>query len=303
MKTMTTLSIVAITALFIGCGGGGGGGATPNQGTSSSIAAGGTSSSAADGSTSSQASQGTIQFDARNLSGNTVFIEDTDNIIVDDKEYIYIFETDSQVKLVLNRDNGEQIVHENGTYEIKDSIGLGKNVDINFILSDGTSSGFTLFLEDDYSIKEYQLGAHVTKVLPNGSNGVVIKENTPVSGAFNITSANDVKGYTFTSTEGAGKSTITVSFNCNGTFDEQMKIKVSGTTITTTRTGDDIQVRDETYTHRLQWTGTDGDGDIGTNALYITNNDQLVVGQSCFSESNCANGWYLDSITKDSTCN
>ncbi len=55
MKTLTTLSLAAVTALLIGCGGGNGGGSTPTDGTASSSSL---SNNDSDSSTESTSSSG-----------------------------------------------------------------------------------------------------------------------------------------------------------------------------------------------------------------------------------------------------
>ena len=297
-----TITLAAMTAaVLVGCGGGSSGGGNP--GSSSSTAS--SVSSTAGGSSSSQASQGFVKFDARNLSGHTVFVEDKDHLSVDEKEWIYIFETGTQVKIVVNRNDGGQVVYENGTYEIKDVPGFGKEIDTNFILNDGSSYGQSLFLEDDFSIKENQLGMYVTKIVSNENNGVVIKDNTPVAGGLTINSIDDIKGYTITSnvaspgTLGATQE-LSIAFKCDGSFDYMMDTAYQGNHTKNNYTGNEIDVANDFDTTSIGWYYTDENGERSAGQLETDVNNQLLEG-ACWYGTNgdgaCSNDLKIKSIT------
>jgi len=300
MKTITTLSLAAMTALLIGCGGGGGG----TAGTSSS-AAGGAVSSAAGGNTSSQASQGFVKFDARNLSGYTVFVEDKDHLSASDKEDIFIFETGTQVKIVVNRNDGGQVVYE-GTYDISDVIPNLFTVEMTGTTkNDSTPTGFSLLLENDYNIKENQLGAYVTKIVSNESNGVVIKDNTPTAGGLTVNSVDNVWGHTITSnvanpgTSGATME-LSIAFKCDGSFDYFTDYAYGGNHTKNNYTGNEVDVANDFGTTSIGWYYTDEDGERSAGQLETDVNNQLLEG-ACWSLTNgdgsCSNDLKIKSIT------
>lgn len=299
MKTLTTLSIAVIAALFIGCGSGSDGSSSGNSGVTD-----GTTNSTPSGSTSSQGSQGYIQFDARNLSGNTVFVEDKDGVSISDKEHIFIFETGTQVKIIVNRNDGGQVVYE-GTYKLKDDIASLYVVDMNSITGDSSSTSFTLFLEDNYTIKENQLGTYVTQILPNESNGVVIKDNTPTADGLTIRSVDDVKGYTITSNlSRPGTSGMTmemsIAVKCDGTFNYMVDIAYAGNHSVNNYDGNEVYVDEQFGVTRVGWYYTDEDGERSAGQIETDINNQLLK-DACWSGTNsdgtCSNDIKIKSIT------
>ncbi len=117
--------------------------------------------------------------------------------------------------------------------------------------------------------------------------------------ALTVNTPDDVKGYQFISREGIHAITMSVQFECDGSFIQ--KQYTSGPTLTLT--GNNVQVIDKSYSHELKWSGIAGDGDTGTNNISINDSNQIVVGESCFSEKNCANNWHVETITQVDTCN
>ena len=97
-----------------------------------------------------------------NLAGYTVFIEDTKNIKIDNKETIYIFESATQVKIVTNRDDGGQVVHSNGTYRLSNITGF-VTIEINAITGESSSSGWSILLDEDFNTVEDQPWAYSYK--------------------------------------------------------------------------------------------------------------------------------------------
>ena len=292
MKLTKTLSIVAITLLLIGCGGGSNGG--DNN----------TTSSATGGSTSGQTSQGFVKFDARKLSGNTVFVEDKDHLSTSDKESIFIFGTGTQVKIVVNRNDGGQVVYE-GDYSIKDGIPNTFTLETNSVEKDGTSISFILLLDNDYSIKENQTGSYVTKILPNESNGVVIKNNTTTKGGLTVNSIDDVRGYTIASNVASpGTSGITmelnIAFKCDGSFDYMTDYVYRGEHTKNNYTGNDAYTEEDFGVTNLQWHYTDENGEQSTGQIQTDVNNQLLEG-ACWDDTNsdgsCSNELKIKSIS------
>jgi hypothetical protein len=253
-------------------------------------------------------SNGCSTINANNLPGYTVFIEDSNGYGVEVQEYIYIFENDNKVKVILNRKDGGQIVHD-GTYKIKGVVGF-KVVDIHVVLDESTSSGYTLMLDDDLMVKEDQLGYKVTKILPNDKNNVVIKENTATNGALTVNSVDDVKGYTITSnvahigTSGATME-LSIAFNCDGTFEYTINMNMSGYQHTNTYSGDELYIDTHFDTNRIAWHYVDEDGDRTGDSLDTDVNNQILEGAcwiSTKSDGTCSNDLYVKSVTHKS-CN
>ncbi len=117
--------------------------------------------------------------------------------------------------------------------------------------------------------------------------------------ALTVNSPDDVKGYQFISREGIHAIWMFVEFKCDGSFIQEQY--TSGPTLTLT--GNNVQVIDKSYSHELKWSGIAGDGGTGTNNIFINNSDQIVVGESCFADKNCANNWHVQTITQVETCN
>ncbi len=176
MKMITTLSLAAVTALFIGCGGGGGGGSTPASSVAS-VSSSASSVASSQGSSSSSSIEGLQSIDARNISGYTVFTDNRDiGITSDVLTIIYIFETDTQVKVIVKNKNGT-LESSSGTYEIKNHplikmIEMLTNSDTT-----GGSEEYALTLDDNYVLHvgntPPQIQGHpVSKIVTNEENGI-----------------------------------------------------------------------------------------------------------------------------------
>ncbi len=244
-----------------------------------------------------------------NLSGKTAFVEDKNNISMDTKEWIYIFESDTKVKVVINRNDGGQLVYENGTYKISKAFGMNA-ANINIVTGESSSVGYTLFLDDDYNPKEDQLGAFVTKFVDNANNGVIIKESTTQDDELTIHSPDDIKGYTITTIVGHPGTTgatmqLTAAFNCDGTVDYRSDFGFSGVHAIDDYHGNEIRVDDTFATSRISWRYVDEDGDA-TSGLIQTNSDYQLLEGGCWSSANadgtCTNDLEIESIT-GSGCN
>jgi len=246
---------------------------------------------------------------SNNLAGYTVFIEDTTGIGVDVQEYIYIFDKDNKVKIVLNRKDGDQVVYE-GTYKVKTSIGFGEVVDILVVHDESSSSGYTILFDDNSKIKEDQLGYTVTKILPNDKNGVVIKETKPTNGALVVNTVDDVKGYTISTNVakvGTSGSTmyLSIAFNCDGSFDYHMDIAFSGYHSVNDYHGDELYVDDHFDTNRIAWHYVNEDGERSSDNIDTNVNNEIVPGlcwSGAKSDGSCNNNLEIVSVTK-SECN
>jgi len=176
MKMITTLSLAAVTALFIGCGGGGGGGGTPASSVAS-VSSSASSVASSQGSSSSSSTEGLQSIDARNISGYTVF---TDNLNIginpDVETIIYIFETGTQVKIIVKNKNGTQ-ESSSGTYETQNN-SFGKVIQMETNNDQtGDSEAYTLTLDDNYVLHvgndPYQIQGHpISKIVTNEENGI-----------------------------------------------------------------------------------------------------------------------------------
>ena len=99
--------------------------------------------------------------------------------------------------------------------------------------------------------------------------------------------------------------TITVKFECDGTFTETITTALSGHTgDTSIATGDDIQVDGDSLT----WSGTNGAGESSSDSVGLDSNHQIVAGRTCFNDfgsgtgEECANNLYVKTITQHATC-
>lgn len=170
MKTITTLSLAAMTALLIGCGGGGGGGsATPNTNNP-----GATSSVSSQGSSSSASATAQQAISSSNLAGKTVVSEYSNGVKVQNiKKTSYIFLPNDEVIAVFDLfDGGRKVAH--GTYNESD----GNNVaiitptfdnDENFIPAFGISSPSSI---DQITVGESTAIYTVTAIVDNADNGI-----------------------------------------------------------------------------------------------------------------------------------
>jgi hypothetical protein len=297
MKKLTVaLAITAAVVLTGGCGGGGGTGTTSQAAGAAQNNNGGTSGQSSAG---QQLTDLISSVDAQTgLDGHTVRISDPQNTSSLFKEQYFVFTPGNKVKFVENRDNGDQFVHD-GTYEVKTQVGFGNVIVVSY-KNGTTDASTTIFLDDAYHVKPKQLNTFPATVYSNDNNGLVIKNNTPATGsnALTVTSPADVKGYTITSNEahvgGGGftvTQTVTVKFECDGTFAET--ITTSGTPETTT--GSDIQVDGDTLSY-------------GRESIPLDSNHQIVAGRTCFMGGGsgtgeaCANNLYVKTITQHATC-
>jgi hypothetical protein len=312
MKKLTiALAITAAVVLTGGCGGGGGTGDGNGQ-----VAGGQNNPGGGSGQNNPNQQQLTdliSSVDAQTgLDGHTVRITDPQNTTPNFKEHYFVFTPGNKVKFVDNRDNGDQFVYE-GTYEVKTQVGFGNVIVVSY--KNGTTDATTtIFLDDAYHVKSKQLDTFPAAVYTNENNGLVIKDNTPATGAnaLTVTSPNDVKGYTITSNEahtGSGAftttQTITVKFECDGTFTETITTALSGQPgDTNTATGNGIEVDGDS----LSWNGTNSAGESSSGSVGLDSNHQIVAGRTCFNDSGsgageqCANNLYVKTITQHATC-
>jgi hypothetical protein len=248
-------------------------------------------------------SNGCSSINANNIAGYTVFIEDTNNIGVDIREYIYIFGANNTVEVVLNRKDGGQTVYE-GTYAIKGVAGF-KVIDILVVHDNSSSSGYTVLLDDNLNVKEDQLGHTVTKILPNAKNGVEIKENVLVDGALTVTTVDDILGHTITTNVAhPGSSGMTmhlsIEFHCDNTFDYTIDIGYGGRNTIRNYHGDELYIDNHFDTARIAWHYIDDDGERSGDSLDTDVNNQVVEG-SCWSMTNndgtCSNNLKIQSVT------
>ncbi|MBN2895121.1 MAG: hypothetical protein JXK05_04410 [Campylobacterales bacterium] len=317
MKRITTLSLAAVTALLIGCGGGSSdnGGDTPK------------SSSSAEGSTSSaQAAQSEQSRNANNLAGYTVEAEQEGAVTVSNyQKFTFIFLPNNACIVITDYFNGERkVVHT--TYSIDDTFGIAM---LTMVGTDDQgelyNNAISLNASQEVVVGESLAGSYITTaIVSNSDNGIdenaVVSSETSTpsnSSTFTINSVDDVKGYTITSNESSNTiggaytmhQKITASFKCDGTFEYKIITSASGASSTTTTLGDTISLNTDFEPHRLSWSGTDNEGEVLNDSLELNTNNQLVIGSTCWSGigdgsgESCPNNLYVYSVTKDATCN
>ena len=234
------------------------------------------------------------------LDGYTILISDPTNITPNFKEDYFVFTGGNKVKFVENRDNDDQFVFD-GTYEVKTTTGFGNIIDISYKKGDINSST-VIELDDSYHIKPEQLSKFPATVYRNENNGLIIKNNISATGnnVLTVNSPDDLKGYTIISNEshaGSGAftatQTITIKFDCDGTFTQITKTSLSGQPDDIEKdSGSDIEVEEDKLSY-------------GGEFISLDNNHQIVGGKTCFMDSTgeCTNNLYVKSITQDDTCN
>ena len=306
MKSLTTSSLIVIAALLIGCDSGGGGTTSPSSSGTNNSSANNTST----GSFSSQSAQSFQSIDATNIAGNTVFTKNVSSgqLNGDVEEFVYIFETEKKVKVILSMINNTQLVYD-CKYSLKDDA-FGKSIQMEYKdVSTGDSGTFTLTLNDANELvlgnDPFQIQGHpISKILPNDKNGVVIKDNTASRDGFTINSMEDIRGYSIISNVShPGTSGITlqtkVTFNCDYTHDYEIITGYKGTNDITKSHGTSANLEESFKIKRLAWDGVDEDGEPMNDSIDLDVNSQLIPGTTCwsgYSGDSCSNDHYIESI-------
>ena len=240
--------------------------------------------------------------DAKHLAGYTLKVENKLNNGDNWTVVYYIFKESNKVTRVKEGRDGDQQVDE-ATYTIKDGIKGAYFLDAKI----DNEHHFELMLTDDYHFKILGKGLPLT-LMPNDKNGVVIKHHSnpqpSSSSVVTVKSVDDLKGYTFTSSEsitGSGAftahQTIEFKVNCDGSYKETINTYLTGQTAEPTLNegnSEDISIDFDSVT-------------IGEDSIYLDSNKQIIAGKSCISSNgklgkSCQNGLYVKSIKKES-CN
>ena len=242
--------------------------------------------------------------DAKHIAGYTLKIDDPNDTITFYKTRYFIFKDGGSVTIVNDLDSGEQTV-EIGKYYIDDKVKGLYAIYADIEGEDGADKRYILYLTDDYHIKIINPSQNYT-ILPNDTNGVVIKNNKtePKTGSDVITvnSIDDLKGYTITSNENVSGTVqihqiIEFKINCDGSYKKTIDTFLAGgehSIDVQEGSSEDISIDSDSVHIYDDW-------------IYLDPNKQIIAGESCIDAdgkfgAECRNGLYVKTIKKDS-CN
>ncbi len=296
-KNRIWLMSLVTAMMLVNCGGGGGDDTTTTTTTQSE------STTSSDGTTTST---DVPTLYAKDIDGYTVTVKQMYNSN-DESEWIYIFDGDS-VTVVVKKDDNSQLVYKNGTYKIKEVIGLGKEIEINIEIDESNGRSFVIYLNEDESIKRYQIpdgmdlpldrADQVISIIKNEQNGIDLTTQATSSDGVVVKQPEDLRGYTVRSNQsdsagGAIHQQITVTFNCDGSYDYVIKTW-----------GDYAEASSDEY-HGTDFEIDAIDPEIkfneGGDNISLTGDSRLVKDHCWSSLSNsdgsCFNDLYIEEIT------
>ena len=358
IKIITTLSIAAMTALFIGCGGGGSSGGT-TAGTSS-VAGGGTSSTATvkNGgifvdaavkglsytchiSQTKGTTDATGRYDCAEGDTTVTFAIGTRNLgttmIADVITPRSFFNGANRDDEILNLAQLLQTMDKDGN--LNNDIELNTNDILNW-QSNHTgfdSADFDTLVGNELGkplVSETSARTHINRVLSqygfseigglipmtsssssqsSVANSSSTASSSSVSGADNddsnslhVTDENSLRGYTIQSVNtkigGWDKAQMTYAIDCSGNFTTTLTAKLGSFSIPPSiMIGDEISISDSLDNEYIRFDGIDDEGQDSIEWIYFRNaNRDLVIDQSVSAN---ADNWYIESITKNVTCN